>query len=402
VSYPQNRGGQTIKLPRDNMFHLCGLTMDDLGGLSLVDFARNTIGRQIAAETFGDDFFANAAMPAGFFVHPGEMSEDAQKRFLEAVVRRHGGSGNRWRPAILEEDMKYQPVSVSPVDAMLIDQLKLGVKDVARFFNVPPHKLGDDSRVSYNSLEQEEKAYFSSTLGKWLSRFEFEANDKLFVDAELDEGYFTEFLQDSWLKADTAARFNAYSVAINWGIMSRNEVRLRENLNPYEGGDEYLTPLTHQPPDEELQPAVAEPEEPEDDEEESETPPEDVSRSQMLIRDQIQVPIWNAVRHLWNVMSRAGLKSPNFIQFLNQLRLTQEMAVRGKMEVPFRMLISDDSATVSDSVGSIFSAVEQAMLTAAECQPDELRQRVEGTEELLREWATGYATELVLKRKVAA
>lgn len=397
VHYPFERGDNMVRIPKDDMFHLVGLTVDDLGGLSLVDFARNTIGRQMAAELFGDDFFSNSAVPSGFFKHPGEMSEDAQQRFLAHVMQRHAGAGKRWKPAILEESMEYQAVGVSPTDALLIDQLKFGVMDVARFFNLPPHKLGDASRVNYNSLEQEEKAYYSSSLGSWLSRFEFEANDKLFVDSEVNQGYFTEFLQDSWLKADTAARFNAYAVAINWGIMSRNEVRLRENLNPYDGGDEYLTPLTHQQPEEEdpeseAEDTQTEPPEPEDDEEDETDAMRAVIAAQNLMRASVQ----NATRLLYNVVSRQWKRHPNFLECINSLRVRYDVQVRGMIAPSFRAWVTDDEAALADTVGEVFAAVEEQMLRASECQPQDLQARIAGTAVALAQWSDSYATDLVL------
>jgi HK97 family phage portal protein len=399
VRYPRDRGDRIVRVPKAEMFHLVGLTLDDLGGLSLVDYARSTIGRQIAAEHFQDDFFLNSAVPDGFFTHPGEMSEGAQERFLAAVQRRHGGSGNRHKIGILEEGMTWNQAGINPVDAMLVDQLQFGIKDVARFFNLPPHKLGDESRISYNSLEQEEKAYYSGSLGKWISRFEFEANDKLFVDLELEQGYFTEFLQDSWLKADTDARFNAYAVAISWGIMSRNEVRLRENLNPYEGGDEYLTPLTHQQPaddatdDEEPTPAPAG----ENVDDGGSQPPADepAPRAGVLARDELADAVWNAVRHLHNVTTRKGVRAKNFLQFVNSLRVEQELPVRAKVEPAYRSHICDDTAKVADTINAIFAGYEHMAVTASECQPEELRQRVNSMEAPLQRWARQFATDLV-------
>ena len=401
VQYPKQRGGQTIRIPKSEIFHLVGLTLDDMGGLSLVDYARNTIGRQMAAEIYGDDFFKNNAVPSGFCEHPGEMSGPAQERFLQSVENRHGGAGKRWKLGILEEGMKYTALGINPVDAMLIDQLKLGVMDVARFFNLPPHKLGDSSRVNYNSLEQEEKSYFGSSLGKWLSRFEFEANDKLFLDSEIEDGYFAEFLQDAWNKADTATRFNAYAVAINWGIMSRNEVRLRENLNPYDGGDEYLTPLTHAQPDmvdntsdgnvDDTQPAA-------EDTPSDEAMQADAAQSPRAIimaRDLLRPAIWDATRHAYNVVERRWKKYGNFLECVNRLRLEQQQQVSAKLRTSFEAIVSKDAARLQDAVACIFSAVEQHMLTASECQPDELATRVKATQEPLRIWAEHFATELV-------
>ena len=231
------------RVPRARMFHLQGLALSQLGGLSIVHYARNTLGRAMAAESFGDDFYANGG-PGVIFTHPGQLSQQAQKNFLSKLTKRHAGSGNRFKFGIVEEAMTMTTIGVNAEDAMLIDSLKFSVRDVARYFNIPPHKLGDDSRTSFNSTEQENMSYFNSSLGKWTSRIEFESNQKLFTPSQRQaDSHFAEFKVDALFKANTIDRMNAAAIAVTNGIKSRNEVRAEENLNPYEGGEEFLTPL---------------------------------------------------------------------------------------------------------------------------------------------------------------
>jgi len=394
VRYPMHRGGGVVRVALEDMFHLVGLTVDDLGGLSLVDYARNAIGRQMSAEHYADDFLANDATPSGFFTHPGEMSEQAQQRFLNRFTQSHQGVGNRWKVGILEEDMKWQSAGITPQDAMLVDQLKLGVSDVARFFNLPPHKLGDASRAAYNTLESEEKAYQSGSLGKWTSRLEFEATDKLLLDSEVDAGYFCEFLQDSHNKADTASRYQAYSIAIQWGIMSRNEVRAKENLNPYEGGDEYLTPLTHSRPSD----AIVEDEDIEDEPSELEAdeqePVPQATRTAVAIRDVLAAKLDDAARLLANAATRAASKPERFLAAVNGLN-RHTVAMRGMTTAAVEATQSFTGRAAGDVVEAILREATDRLLEAAECQPEELVGRVADAGSALRAWAAELATSLV-------
>lgn len=391
VQYEMNKDGRADMervLPLD-MIHLPGLVLDEFGGLSLIDYARNTIGREIAAETFGDDFFSNSAVPSGWFEHPAEMGEEAHKRFLASVERRHQGSGRRHRVGILEEGMKWNAAGVNPVDAMLIDVMKWGTKDVARFFNLPPHKLGDDSRVNYNSLEQENKAYYDSSLGKWISRLTCEFNAKLFTDAELDQGYRVEFDIDSWGKADTAARFASYAIAIQWGIMNRNEVRRREGLNPYDGGDEYLTPLTHG--DSALAGETSNTEEESDEGGEELPPPSEQARA--LTYDLLRERLEEAARLLVNATTRAAKKGGNFLATLNGLQDRYGAAVEGKIGPAVRMV--RDTSEVRSVVDRVFAEAVNRFLAASECPSELLVTRVADAGEALRVGFQQVARDLV-------
>lgn len=399
VQYELNKDGRSdmARVSPDSMFHLQGLTLNEFGGLSLIDYARNAIGRHLTSEGWSDDFFANVAVPPGWFEHPGEMSAEAQERFLARVQNRHAGEGKRWRLGILEEGMKYNTAGVSPEDALLVEFLQWGVKDVARYFNIPPHKLGDDARVNYNSLEQENKAYFDSTLGQWVSRLECEANFKLFLDSEIDDGYYTEFSQDAWNKADTAARFQAYAIALNWGILSRNEVRVRENYNPYEGGDEYLTPLTHLPPEEpEDLEDLEDPKDPEDPKAEPENkPPAEAARSALrdVLRDQLE----SAARLLSNAAVRAAKREGNFLAAINGLEERHGAAVLGKIAAALDAL-GCERGTSERVASRIFGEAVDRMLAASECPADRLAVRVADAGEALRLYCGSLANELVYGR----
>ena len=389
VQWDVNKDGKSglDRIPSIDMFHLPGLTMDEFGGLSLIDYARNTIGREIATETYGDDFFRNGAVPAGWFEHPGELSEEAQTRFLNSVERRHQGGGRRHKLGVLEEGMKWTSAGISPEDAMLVDMMKWNVKDVARFFNLPPHKLGDDSRVNYNSLEQENKAYYSSSLGQWITRLEAEANYKLFTEDEFDAGTHARFSIDAFNKADTTSRFSAYAIAVQWGIMSRNEARDREGLNPYEGGDEYLTPATHT-----IGQADTEPVE-EIDDEDNMPPADETTRAALydLLRENMEA----AARLLSNASTRAAKRSSNFLGQLNGFDARFRSAVEGKIGPA---LIASAGPPAAEVASRIFAELSSRMLAASECPPESLGTRVADAGEGVRVFCAGLAREIVFGR----
>ena len=66
-----------------NIFHLRGLTLDGVVGLSVVAAARSSIGLGLAAETFGATFFRNGLNVGGFLKHPGKLDKAARQAIRE-------------------------------------------------------------------------------------------------------------------------------------------------------------------------------------------------------------------------------------------------------------------------------------------------------------------------------
>ena len=108
-------------------------------------------------------------------------------------------------------------------DAAIRQQIKAGITDAAH----------------YNNVEQENQNYVTDTLMSWAAQWEQTLNQKLLNPRERKK-YFFEFSIDGLLRGDIASRYQAYQLAIQNGIMSRNEVRTYENLNPVEGGDRFV------------------------------------------------------------------------------------------------------------------------------------------------------------------
>lgn len=389
VNFDRERHGRsdTVRIPPSDMIHLVGLTIDAFEGLSLIKFARHAIGRGMSGENYADDFYNNDATPAGWFEHPGEMSPQAQENFLKRFQERHQGSGKRFRHGVLEEGMKYTASGVTPRDAQLVDQLKLSVKDVARYFNVPPHKLGDSDKVSFNSLEEENRSYFDSSLGKWVSRLEYECTDKLFGRSSM----FAEFLQDAWFKADTKTRFESYRIAIDSRIMSPNEVRLRENLNPYDGGDDFVLMPGAVPADDE---APVEEEPVSDDDERSAR----IDRAGVALRDFLAERLRESVRLLSGAASRSAKKDTSkFLAAINELDSKFRSQLQGKLNpaVDSVATFTDQRIDITEVVDCVLHRSCDEFLSASECPASELTDRVSSTAKPLEQWATYYATTML-------
>ena len=230
----------TARLKPSDVLHIPGLGFDGLVGYSPIAMAKNAIGLGLATEEYGSKFFANGARPGGILEHPGILKDPAKLR--ESWSETFGGSGNSHRVAVLEEGMKYTPISISPNEAQFLETRKFQINEIARIFRVPPHMIGDLEKSSFSNIEQQSLEFVKYTLEPWLERWEQSMNRALLSPAEKAR-YFVKFNVDGLLRGDYESRMNGYATARQNGWMSANDIRELENLDRIpaeEGGDLYL------------------------------------------------------------------------------------------------------------------------------------------------------------------
>lgn len=239
--------GNKNKLRYDMVLHINGVSILPTVGLSLVEYAGSAIALGLAAETFGLQFLKNAARPSGYVKMEGHIKDEtAQQRFINSFRSAYAGAANSGRVPLLEDGAEFKPLSYSNEEAQYNETRKEQVRVIASYFNLPPHKLGDDTRVSYNSLEQENQSYLTSSLLPWLNTIASECYLKLLGDDEQKQGleYF-EHNTTAILKADFNTRTTGYKTLREIGVFSADDIAERENMEPIgpdNGGDVRYVP----------------------------------------------------------------------------------------------------------------------------------------------------------------
>ena len=232
--------GASVKLKPTDVLHIPGLGFDGLVGYSPIAMAKNAIGMAIACEEFGAKFFANGAAPSGVLEHPGTIKDPARVR--DAWQSQFGGSSNSGKVAVLEEGMKYTPISISPEQAQFLETRKFQINEIARIFRVPPHMVGDLEKSSFSNIEQQSLEFVKYTLDPWIIRWE-QSMARVLLSLDEKKEFFIKFNLEGLLRGDYQSRMNGYSIARQNGWMSANDIRELENLDriPTEqGGDLYL------------------------------------------------------------------------------------------------------------------------------------------------------------------
>ncbi|MCD7726387.1 MAG: phage portal protein [Clostridiales bacterium] len=230
---------KTILKPSE-VLHIPGLGYDGLVGYSPIAVAKNAVGLTIATEEYGAKFFANGATPGGILEYPGTVKDPDKVR--EAWNKGFGGSGNSNKVAVLEEGMKYTPISINPDEAQFLDTRKFQIDEIARIFRVPPHLIGDLEHSTFSNIEQQSLEFVTYSLQPWLVRWE-QGIHRVLLNENERKDYFVKFNVDGLLRGDYQSRMNGYATARQNGWMSANDIRELENLDRIpekDGGDLYL------------------------------------------------------------------------------------------------------------------------------------------------------------------
>ncbi len=236
----QTMEGTTVYLDASDVLHIPGLGFDGLVGYSPIAMAKNAIGLAIAAEEYGSKFYANGAAPSGVLEHPGTIKDPSKVR--DSWNAAFGGSSNSHKVAVLEEGLKYTPISISPNEAQFLETRNFQINEIARIFRVPPHMVGDLEKSSFSNIEQQSLEFVKYTLDPWVIRWEQSLFRALLLEEEKSI-YFFKLNVEGLLRGDYASRMNGYATARQNGWMSANDIRQLEDLDriPVElGGDLYL------------------------------------------------------------------------------------------------------------------------------------------------------------------
>jgi HK97 family phage portal protein len=178
----------------------------------------------------GAKFFANGAAPSGVLEHPGTIKDPSRVR--EAWQSQFGGSSNSGKVAVLEEGMKYTPISISPEQAQFLETRKFQINEIARIFRVPPHMVGDLEKSSFSNIEQQSLEFVKYTLDPWVIRWE-QSIQRTLLSTEEKKKYFVKFNVEGLLRGDYASRMQGYATARQNGWMSANDIRELKTLTAF-------------------------------------------------------------------------------------------------------------------------------------------------------------------------
>jgi HK97 family phage portal protein len=231
--YREENGRETI-YSQDAIMHLRWMSDDGVNGMVPVELARDAIGLARACEIHGASFFGNGARPGVVLSTDSTISAEAAEALRNGWERMHRGSERSHRTAVLQGGLK--PIELgggNMQESQFLETRRFAVEEICRIYGVPPHLVGDLTRSSFSNIEQQSLDFVTNGLMPWLRRIELAIGRDLITDDTL----FAEFDTRGSLRADAAGRGAYYNTLWNLGVLSVNEIRALENLNPVDGGD---------------------------------------------------------------------------------------------------------------------------------------------------------------------
>ncbi|QEG40445.1 phage portal protein [Roseimaritima ulvae] len=243
-------------IPRRDMFNLPGFGSDGVIGRGVISFAMQEIGLDIATQRYGSTWFGNGARPGGLVKHPSYIDDDERRQiFRDDMNSLHGGMENWNKLGILWHGVEYQQLAVNAEEAQFLGTRELQAKTICRFYKVPPAMVQIYDEFKFGSVDAMLRTFTTMTIRPWAVRWESAIRQQLLhtlasngelVPVFAEELSF-EFLMNALLRGDAKTQAEANAILRNWGVMNADEWRAQENMNPIPGGvgEHYLVPSAH-------------------------------------------------------------------------------------------------------------------------------------------------------------
>lgn len=235
LRYLEDDGTQR-PLNNENLFHIPGFSLDGKWGLSAISYGASVFGSALAAGETANKTFERGLAPTTALTIDKVLKPEQREQY-RASIESIGGAVNAGKTALLEGGMGIETIGIKPSDAQLLESRSFSVEEVCRWFRVDPSIVGHGNKDSNwgTGLEQKLIGFLTFTLRPWLTRIEQAINKSLLSPADQLK-YYAEFSIEGLLRADSAGRAAFYSVMVNNGIFTRDEVRKLENM-PLKGGN---------------------------------------------------------------------------------------------------------------------------------------------------------------------
>lgn len=236
-------GAQAVTLEPWEVIHLEGVSIDCLEGADIIRLFREDLAVALARRGFTARFFEAGMTAGGILSAPPTAKPEAIRKVEAGVADKFSGGKNAFKTVVLRDGYKWYSTQVNPEQAQLSEMDADQARSVARIFNLDPSRLGVPGSSSYNHDEWARKDYYDGTLSHWVLSIASEINIKMLTESERESGVYLEHEINALLWADAKTRAEIAQSGIQSGRFNANETRAWENLDPYDGGDDFLMPL---------------------------------------------------------------------------------------------------------------------------------------------------------------
>lgn len=225
--------GEAVTIPASEIIHdVMNPIFHPLVGYSPISACGLAAAQGIEIQKTSARFFQNGARPGGVLTAPGTIQQATAERLKAEWDQKFGGE-NVGKVAVLGDGLKFEHLSVTPIDAQLIEQLKYSSEMVCTAFHVPPYKIGVGPVPTYQNAAVLNQIYYSDCLQKLIEDLEIALDEGL----ALPDNIGVELNLDDLLRMDAQTQMLVLKEGVSAGVVSPNEARFKVGLGPVEGGE---------------------------------------------------------------------------------------------------------------------------------------------------------------------
>lgn len=226
--------GETAVLSDDNVLHLKNLGNGTIG-LSKLDFMAATTAEMTNAQSSTTKMFANGGKPTAVLMVDSALTPAQREGFRTMYGELASGSTSRL--AVLEANMKYQPLSLSAQEQQLLEARDRGADEICGWFDIPPVLVNRPGQIKYGNDDIVEDIFYKLSIAPLLKNIE-QAFRKRVMTSRQRASMVCEYGMDALLRGSALKRAEIHAKALQNGWATRAEVRQLEGWPRMEGTDE--------------------------------------------------------------------------------------------------------------------------------------------------------------------
>lgn len=193
-------------------------TKDGIEGKGIVEENNMLLATALANMKYEQKLIGTGGNKKGFLMAKKKLSDEVMTKLKNAWNKLY--SSNEENVIVLNDGIEFKESSQTFVEMQMNENKKSNIADIKSIFN-----LGDDRKEN-----------ILNAVLPILNDIECALNKDLLLESEKDTFYFT-FETEDLLRGDIKERYEAYKLAVEAGILTKNEIRFKEGFEKIDGLD---------------------------------------------------------------------------------------------------------------------------------------------------------------------
>jgi HK97 family phage portal protein len=191
----------------------------------------------LAGQEMGTRWFSQGFNAAGVIEVPDDLSlEQAREIKADFKDANTGGPRKMHYPPVLTGGAAWKQIQISPEQAQFLQQRQFATDEIARWFRVPPHMIGNlEKTTSWGSgIEEQSLGFVKYTLRPWLERIEASWTRNMLT---FQAGSYFRFDTKALERGNMVTQADFFTKLHGIGAITANQIAVELGLPQFDGGD---------------------------------------------------------------------------------------------------------------------------------------------------------------------